>query len=183
MNAVKLLKKQHRDVKKLFREAEAASSPERCRKLVEQISDQLAVHATIEEKIFYPGAMTEKSEDLLREAVEEHLGVKRIITDLLGDRPTDPQYPAKVTVLKEMIEHHVEEEEESLFPRTERALGDEVLEEMGSRMQAMAEELMSRGHPRDAVPSETKAPAPLPEPTTTSSKGRRQPNRELRSSR
>jgi hemerythrin superfamily protein len=180
MNAIKLLKKQHKDVKKLFKEAEDASSPDRCRKLVEQISDQLAVHATIEEKIFYPGAMTEKSEDLLREAVEEHLGVKRVIADLLGDQPTDPQYMAKVTVLKEMIEHHVEEEEGTLFPRTERALGEEALDEMGAQMEAMAAELLAEGHPRDAVPKETRAPAQLPAPSTSPAKRGASRNGEMR---
>jgi hemerythrin superfamily protein len=164
MNAVKLLKSQHRQVKKLFSEALSASSPAACEKATTEVCDQLAVHATIEEKIFYPESMMEKTEDLLREAVEEHLGAKRVIADIMAATPSDPQYLAKVTVLKEMIEHHVEEEEETLFPRVEKLLGDDKLKEMGARMEQMSQALLSKGEPRDVVPSETKSPAPLPAP-------------------
>ena len=164
MNAVALLKQQHRDVKKLFKEALNASSPEKCQRAAEQVCDQLAVHATIEEKIFYPEAMSDKTEDMLREAVEEHLGVKRIIADLMESEPSDPQYISKVTVLKEMIEHHVEEEESDLFPRVEKRLGQSALKEMGARMEAMASELMENKEPRQAVPGETSMAAPLPTP-------------------
>jgi hemerythrin superfamily protein len=162
VNAVQLLKKQHRQVKKLFHEAESAASAAARQKIALEVCDQLAVHATIEEKIFYPEAMAEKTEDQLREAVEEHLGAKRVIADLMASQAADPQYLAKIVVLKELIEHHVEEEEESLFPRIEKLLGDERLKEMGARMETMANHLLSKGEPRDAVPEETQLPAPLP---------------------
>ncbi len=172
MNAVKLLKKQHRQVKKLFHQAENASSPSACQKAAEEVCDQLAVHATIEEKIFYPESMLAKTEDLLREAVEEHLGAKRVIADLLATDASDPQYLTKVIVLKELIEHHVEEEEETLFPRIEKLLGDDTLEDMGTRMEALANELLAKPAPRTAVPGETKAPAPLPEPAEHAKPGK-----------
>ncbi len=163
MNAIKLLKQQHREVKALFHQAEDAT-PAALRKLADEISDKLAVHAAIEEHHFYPAAMAEKTEDMLREAVEEHLGVKRIIADLLNDEPSDPQFRAKLSVLKEMVLHHVEEEEGSLFGKAEKVLGDDALETLGEQMQREVQRLTSEGAPREAVPEETEKPAPLPAP-------------------
>ena len=102
MNAIKLLKQQHREVKKLFNEAKDAP-PASLRKLADQISDKLAIHAAIEEHHFYPSAMAEKTEEILRESVEEHLGVKRIIADLLQDDPSDPQFRAKISDRKSVV--------------------------------------------------------------------------------
>jgi hypothetical protein len=74
----------------------------------------------MEEKIFYPSVYVGPLKDALKEAVEEHLGAKRVIADLLAMKPSDEQFDAKMTVLKEEIEHHVKEEEGSLFPKVEK---------------------------------------------------------------
>jgi hemerythrin superfamily protein len=98
MNALDLLKEQHEEVSKLFKKFEKLgddATAER-RELFVMIADRLSAHATIEEQYFYPSIKTEKSEDLLREAVEEHLGVKRIIADLLELEPSDETFAAKM---------------------------------------------------------------------------------------
>jgi len=84
MNAIKMLKQQHQDVAKMFKEFENAKSAGARRKVFEQIADALAVHAAIEERHFYPAVKEEQTEDILLESVEEHLAIKRVIADLLA---------------------------------------------------------------------------------------------------
>ena len=160
MNAIELLKMQHEEAKKLFNQIEAAEDEQK-EELFEQLADALAVHATIEEKHFYPATKNARTEELLQEAVEEHLGIKRLIADLLEMSPEDAQFDAKVTVLKEQVEHHVEEEEGELFPKVKKVLKEEELEDLGVVMEDMAEDLKAAGAPREAVPAETGSAAPL----------------------
>ena len=163
MDAIKLLKQQHREVEKLFAQFEKAGERASGKKtdLCAKISDALAVHATIEEKLFYPATKDARTEELLHEAVEEHLSAKRIISDLLEADVEDEQFDAKVMVLKEQIEHHVEEEEKELFPKAQKLLGKDQLAELGDEMEAMAEQLREQGEPRMQVPGETDRPAPI----------------------
>ena len=160
MGAIDMLEAQHREVEDLFSDFEEASAGEK-RDIFLKIADKLAVHAAIEEKHFYPAAKSRETEDQLMEAVEEHLSVKRIIADLLAQETDEETLEAKVKVLQEQIEHHVEEEEEELFPRVEKLLGEETLEALEQEMTATQEELLARGHPRDQVPSETAEAAPI----------------------
>jgi hemerythrin superfamily protein len=161
MNAVKMLKQQHREVEKLFEKFEAAKSAERRRKAFEAIADALAVHAAIEERHFYPGVKKRQTEDILLESVEEHLEIKRVIADLLHTEPDDDGFDAKVKVLQEDVEHHVEEEEDELFPKVEKLIDEEELVAIGEAMEETEKELKSAGDPRLAVPGETAAAAPL----------------------
>src|SRR4051794_28000919 len=103
MNAIDMLKKEHRAVEELFEQFEKAGSPDAKRTVFEQIADALAVHATIEEKHFYPAAKGQGTEDLLLESVEEHLEVKRLIADLLELDASDETFEAKVKVLQENV--------------------------------------------------------------------------------
>lgn len=160
MDAIELLKSQHQQVKHLFEEIEKAQGEEK-EEIFAQIADALAVHATIEEKEFYPATRSARTDDLLREAVEEHLGVKRIIADLLECDSADPQYDAKIKVLKENVEHHVKEEEGDLFPKVKKLLDQKTLLELGRIMEETGNALEEEGSPRDNVPSETDAPAPI----------------------
>lgn len=160
MNAIELLKMQHEEAKKLFNQIEGADDEDK-QELFEQLADALAVHATIEEKHFYPATRNARTEELLQEAVEEHLGVKRLIADLLEMSPEDAQFDAKVTVLKEQVEHHVEEEEGELFPKVTRMFKEDELEDLGVVMEDTAEDLKAAGAPREAVPAETGSAAPL----------------------
>jgi len=165
VNAIEMLKRQHREVEELFEELEgvgenAKKSQER---VFQQIADALAVHSEIEEKIFYPEAKeaVEDAEDELREAVEEHLSVKRIIADLMQSGPQDEQFLPRCQVLKEQVEHHVHEEEQELLPKVQSACSKEQLEEMGDRMQQLADELEEEGQPSAAIPDQTDSPSQI----------------------
>jgi hemerythrin-like domain-containing protein len=163
MNAIDLLKQQHRDVEDLFEEFEGAGegAKKTRERLCREISDQLAVHAEVEEKLFYPEAKQENTEELLRESVEEHLQIKRMIADVLEGGPEDEQFEAKMTVLKEEVEHHVKEEEEELFPKVKKACSKEELDDLGTRMQEMARQLEAEGEPSAKIPGQTDAPSQI----------------------
>jgi len=161
MNAIEMLKKEHRAVEALFEEFEAAKSAGPRRKIFEQIADALAVHATIEEKHFYPAVKAKQTDDMLHEAVEEHLEIKRIIADLLALDASDETFEAKVTVLQEDVQHHVEEEEGELFPKVQKIFDEEELETIAAAMEQTEGELLEAGNPRNAVPSETDTAAPV----------------------
>ena len=162
MNALDLLKKQHEEVSKLFKKYEklAEDAVDERQELFEQIADRLAAHATIEEKFFYPSIKSEGTEDIVREALEEHLSVKRLIADLLDMEPDDEAFDAKMQVLREQIEHHVEEEEDEMFKQVRKECSKEQLEDLGLQMEDEYDELMDR-EPRLQVPEETGSAAPL----------------------
>lgn len=162
MNALDLLKKQHEEVSKLFKKYDklGEDAGEEKQELFEQIADRLAAHATIEEKFFYPSIKSEGTEDIVREALEEHLSVKRLISDLLDMEPDDEAFDAKIQVLREQIEHHVEEEEDDMFKKVRKECSKEQLEDLGLQMEDEYEELMDR-EPRLQVPEETGSAAPL----------------------
>ena len=160
MNAIDLLKQQHREVEKLFKKIDKAG-PDEKEQFFDQLADALAVHAAIEEQHFYPATKDARTEDLLQEAVEEHLSVKRIIADLLEMEPDDAQFDAKIKVLQEQVDHHVEEEEDELFPEVQKLHSKDELEDLGLLMEQTAQELKKQGAPRMEVPKETGAAAPL----------------------
>ena len=142
MDAIALLKQDHRTVEDLFSKFENASGEGRKQKLAEQICLELSVHATIEEEIFYPACDGKVEEDLLKEAYVEHDGAKLLIAEILAGQPSDEYYDSKVKVLKEQIEHHVEEEEkrmEGLFSQARKAGID--MDALGQQMAARKQEL------------------------------------------
>lgn len=163
MDAIEMLKKQHREVETLFAKFDklgknAARSKQG---VFEEIADALAMHATIEEKHFYPAVKAKRTEDILLEALEEHLGIKRVIADLLELDSSDDTFDAKMKVLKEQVEHHVEEEESDLFPKVPKVLDKAELTSLASTMQETMAVLMKKGNPRHAVPAETGVAPPL----------------------
>lgn len=163
MDAIELLKQQHREVEDLFEKFEKAKDGEDdalLMELVTQLADNLAAHTTIEEKLFYPSVYVGPTADKLQEAVEEHLSAKRVIADLLDMEPTDEQFKAKVKVLQELVEHHVEEEEKELFKQVKKLMTKDELAVMGEKLEAMFDELIQT-EPRLNVPEETDEAAPL----------------------
>ncbi len=161
VDAVELLKGQHREMEELFDRLEKASGGEGKRKLFTEIADKLAIHATIEERDFYPAVKAKRTEDILLESLEEHLGIKRVLADLLAIDVGDDTFDAKAKVLKEQVEHHVEEEEDDLFPKVKKLMDKETLIAIAQQMTATQEELIAKGSPRKAVPSETDRAAAL----------------------
>jgi len=144
-DAIALLKQDHRAVEELFEKFEKASGSERKQKLAERICLELSVHAQIEEEIFYPACEGKVDEDLLRESYVEHDGAKVLIAEITNGGPSDEYYDAKVKVLSEEIEHHVEEEErrmEGLFMQARKAGLD--MDALGAQLAARKMELTER---------------------------------------
>jgi hemerythrin superfamily protein len=162
MDAIELLKQQHREVEALFEKFEKVGDgkDEMLMDLFARIADNLAAHATIEEKLLYPSVYVGPTADKLHEAVEEHLSAKRVIADLLDMNPTDVQFKAKMKVLQELVEHHVEEEEKDLFIKLKKLMTREELTTIGEQMVAMFSELIQT-EPRMQIPRETGEAAPL----------------------
>ena len=163
MNAIDLLERQHRDVEALFEDFESAGKGARKTKerLCRAISDQIAVHSEIEEKIFYPESKQRDTVELLREAVEEHLSVKRLLAEIMEDGTGSAQFTARMKVLRDQFLHHVDEERKELFPKVREECSGEELDEMGERMEKLAEELMAEGEPSSKIPAQTDRPAQI----------------------
>lgn len=155
-DAVALLKADHRKVEDLFEKFENAKGDGAKKKLAEQICLELKIHAMIEEEIFYPACEGKIEEDLIKEAYVEHDGAKLLINEIEAGGPNDDFYDAKVKVLSEEIEHHVEEEEkrvEGMFSQARKAGLD--MDELGRRMFARKEELMEQAKAGGLGPAKT----------------------------
>ena len=156
MDAIAMLKADHRKVEEIFEQFEKASGKTKKQKLAEQACLELKVHTIIEEEIFYPACRGQIEEDLIDEAFVEHDAAKVLINEIEAGGPEEAFYDAKVKVLSEMIEHHVEEEEkrsEGMFSQA-RAAGLDMkalADQMRARKKAATAEL--QGHPE--IPAET----------------------------
>ena len=149
-NAIALLKEDHRAVEKLFKEFEEAKGEGRKQKLARRICLELSIHTKIEEEIFYPACEGKIDEDLLKEAFVEHDAAKLLIAEIeAGNGQGDDFFDAKVKVLSEEIEHHVEEEEKELFPEVRKA--DIDLEALGEQLADRKSEL-SKDFKKSGVP-------------------------------
>lgn len=142
MDALNILKKQHREVEALFKKVLQAEEPGERMSLFKQIDRGLRLHAIIEEEIFYPEIKrrVERSEERLEvaEAYEEHGLVKTTIESLEKLDPGTEQYQAKLAVLGDLVQHHVDEEESTTFKMAHRLFEKAELEEMGSRLEEAA---------------------------------------------
>ena len=137
MKATMLLKKQHREVEKLFATALKATDAKTRKRTMEEIVKALEHHTAIEEDVFYPAVCeigTKRAQDMIGEAYEEHHVVKLVLAELPQVDAGDEGFEYKMTVLKELVAHHVEEEEEEMFPMAEKRLGDERSAELAQRM-------------------------------------------------
>jgi hemerythrin-like domain-containing protein len=141
MDGIVLLRDDHKKVKRLFREFEKTkekATPQAKRALVDQICTELVTHSFIEETIFYPAAREgapDTTEHVL-ESVEEHHVMAWLLSELQHLDPADETFDAKVTVLIENTEHHIEEEEKEWFPEVRHLLGRNRLSELGEEMAA-----------------------------------------------
>jgi len=142
MKATELLKKQHREVASLFAKVLKTDDAKDRKKLATEITSKLEGHTAIEEEIFYPAyreaSNTRTGEDRVLEAYEEHHVVKLVLAEVPKLNASGENFNAKMTVLKELIEHHVDEEEEEMFPDAEKKLGKERLEVLGEEMDERA---------------------------------------------
>ena len=153
MDAIALLKQDHRTVEDLFAEFEKASGDGRKQKLAERICLELSVHTRIEEEIFYPACEGKVDEDLLKESYVEHDGAKLLVAEIIAGGPDDEFYDSKVKVLQEQVEHHVEEEEkrvDGLFAQARKA--DLDLDALGEQLADRKQELLTEFE-ADGIPA------------------------------
>jgi hemerythrin superfamily protein len=144
-DAISLLKADHRQVEEWFSEFEGARSASKKQQLASKICEALTIHTTIEEEIFYPAFLqATEDKDIHHEAVVEHDGAKKLIAQIQSMSPEDDYFDAKVTVLSEMIKHHVKEEEKpgGMFAEAKKSEMD--LAALGEELHARKRELQSR---------------------------------------
>jgi hemerythrin superfamily protein len=159
MDAIDLLERHHRQLEQRFSALKKSDRPS-----IEDFkaaSDLLVSHMTIEERQFYPAVTASRTEDVLLESLEEHLSLKRVLSDLLALAADDPQFSPKMHVLAEQLEHHHKEEEDHLFPRARKLLDAGAREALGARMAEQLEQMKHQA-PRELVHDQTDAAAPLP---------------------
>jgi hemerythrin superfamily protein len=151
-DAVTLLKKDHKEVKKLLDELEDAETGSERKALVERIEKELKVHSTIEEEIFYPAfkAAVEDDEDeaLFFEAREEHGLVDEMLEKLGRGDHASAEYMARCKVLCDLVIHHADEEEGEMFPCAKKHMDKDQLDELGQRLQARKGELQAGAAPK-----------------------------------
>lgn len=145
-DAIALLTDDHKKVKKLFKDfaklKDGDGSANEKSALVKEICTELSVHAKAEEEIFYPAVRKAIDDgDLMDEADIEHAGAKSLIAQLEAMKPGDDHYDAKVTVLGELIDHHVKEEQDEMFPKARKAKVDTV--QLGERIAARKQQLLA----------------------------------------
>lgn len=142
MKATALLEKQHAHVRSLFKRLEG--KPKDIAALLDDLASSLAAHMAIEQELFYP-EVRELKEDLVLESFEEHALAEIALKRLLATDPEDASFKARVVATKELIEHHVKEEEEELFPKVEKAIEAERLTQLGKQMKQRFDEVQRDG--------------------------------------
>jgi hypothetical protein len=144
-DAIQMLADDHRMVEDLFEKYENARSASAQAKIVRQICEELTIHAMVEEQVFYPAIRDKVEDDMMDEAQVEHDSAKALILSLQQAEPGDQYYEAKVSVLKEQVEHHVYEEERqrgSIFAQVRKA--DVDLDALGEKMAALKQQLQAQ---------------------------------------
>lgn len=160
MDAIELLTGQHRKLEALMKQWMDSNEAQRP-SLFKRVGDELTMHVTSEEQIFYPAVKEKRTEDILLESLEEHLSLKRVLADLVALDPSDPAFEPKFHVLKEQAEHHHKEEEENLFPKVKQLLEPMARNKLGEQMEALQQQLKREGDPREAVTQQTGEAAKL----------------------
>ena len=151
LDAIDMLKQDHDKVEKAFKEFEKMDrqDTESCRQVIKTVCEELKVHATLEEELFYPAVREAiDDEDLMNEAAVEHETAKMLIEQLENMGPDDPNYFATFTVLGEYVRHHIKEEQGEMFPAAKKAKMD--LEGLAERMRARKDEILGESQEEHA---------------------------------
>jgi hemerythrin superfamily protein len=175
MDAFSLLKADHRKVEDLFAQLESARGQSKMR-LFQQIQTELELHTHIEETIFYPALEKPKqTHDLTMEAYEEHDVVKKLLEEMSKAKSPTEEWDAKAKVLQENVEHHVEEEENELFPKAEAALGDEEIETLGEQLEAEKMRMQGRRGSKQSASKKSSAKKSASKSKSASTAAKRTP--------
>jgi hemerythrin superfamily protein len=153
MDAIALLKQDHRMLEELFQRFEAASdrATKMKRKIVDQVIRLLSIHAAIEEQLFYPAAreaLSEAEEEMVLEALEEHHLVKWTLYELESMPAENERFDAKVSVLMANVRQHLKEEERELFPAVRKVMSVTELRELGEQLEQAKKSAPTHPHPR-----------------------------------
>src|SRR4051794_21786728 len=152
MDAISLLKDDHKTVEQLFKRFEKAGENAHAekRQIVDRVIEELSMHAAIEEQLFYPvaRATVPGTEGLALEGIEEHHIVKWVLSELERMDPANERFDAKMTVLIETVRHHVKEEEEEFFPKVRAELGRASLNDLGDALNEAKKMAPTHPHPR-----------------------------------
>lgn len=145
MDAIKVLLKDHEEIKQYFRQFEEAGERAHKKKqtIAEKVMEELRVHTQIEERLFYPAVMEKGGKELKKlvlEGIEEHRAADFMVERLKSTQPEDETFEAKFMVLMEVVEHHLKEEEKEMFPEAKKALGND-LEPLGEQMEQMHQQM------------------------------------------
>jgi hemerythrin superfamily protein len=167
MKATSLLEQQHRKIEAIFKRLEEGRSD--AAPLVTELANDLTAHMVIEERLFYPAAREVKA-GLVLEGLEEHAIARFALKRLLAVHPEDETFQAKVTALKEIIAHHVKEEEEELFPKVEKAMEKARLDDLGAEMKVKFDEVVEEGYEAVLTRTKTKSKRPVDGPNHRAAK-------------
>lgn len=152
MDAITLLKQDHKTVEGLFKKFEktGAKAAVAQKDLAKKIITELSIHAAIEEQVFYPFVREQlpDANETVLEALEEHHVAKWLLSELDGMSTDHERFHAKMMVLIESVRHHVQEEEGELFPEVRQAFGRKALAEVGEKMEAAKKTAPTRPHPK-----------------------------------
>lgn len=149
MDAIELLTQDHREVDRAFDEFESTTDPERRKEIAREVITELSIHAGIEEVAFYP-TVKEALPDLADEIdhdLEEHKEAKQLLSDIQGMDPGAAEFESTFEQLITDVRHHVEEEENDLFPKVREAFTDEELRDLGQAMQDLKGKVPTDPHP------------------------------------
>ena len=176
MDAITLLKQDHKTIEGLFKKFEQAGprADKTRRDVADKIVRELSVHAVIEEQVFYPAIReaVPDAEDTVLESLEEHHVAKWVASEVDGMPPDAERFKAKVTVLIENVRHHIQEEEEELFPEVREAMGRKALQELGEALEQAKK--VAPTHPQPAPPGHPAKEGPGQRQLTLSRAARRE---------
>lgn len=159
MDSIALLKRQHKDVKALFDRFENSDEDAEKLRIFQQIADFIAIHMIIEETHFYPAARAKGTREDLAEAYDEHKEVKKLLLHAMKSTSA-PGFDGLVAAIRGGLEHHIDEEENNLFPKVQKLLDKKQLEEIGAKLDTMTNELRKKGNARTRISTTPeKAPA------------------------
>jgi iron-sulfur cluster repair protein YtfE (RIC family) len=146
MNALDLLTEDHQRVKQLFEQAQQIRDNEQKKELFDKIDMELAIHAEIEETIFYP-ALEEHNElkEMVREARQEHEEVEQLLLEIEDLATEETDFTSQLTELEETVEHHVAEEEGEMFPKVREIFDNDTLEQLGKDLESAKGKQMNGG--------------------------------------
>jgi hemerythrin superfamily protein len=137
-DAVSLLRADHKKMRELLKELKSAEKPAQRQRLLAEVKQQMEAHTTIEEELFYPAflaaARTAKDQQLFYEANAEHNAAKLMLQEVASADDTSEEFPGRAKVLKEVVEHHAEEEETDMFPRVRELIAPAELRALGRQM-------------------------------------------------